>query len=40
VTWLEDDAPPRRARLLLDSPHGELRAAVRRLRSAGTAAAI
>jgi 3',5'-cyclic AMP phosphodiesterase CpdA len=30
VTWLEDDAPPRRVRLLLDRPRDELRGAVRR----------
>jgi hypothetical protein len=39
VTWVEDEAPPRRVRLLVDRPHDELRAAVRRLRSAGAAAA-
>jgi hypothetical protein len=38
VAWVEDDAPPRLVRLLVDSPHEELRAAVRRLRSAGAAA--
>jgi hypothetical protein len=39
VTWLEDDGPPRRARLLVERPHEDLRAVVRRLRSAGVAAA-
>jgi hypothetical protein len=39
VTWVEDEAPPRRVRLRVDRPPGELRAAVRRLRSAGAAAA-
>jgi hypothetical protein len=31
VTWLEDEGPPRRARLLHDHPHAELRAAVAHL---------
>ncbi len=31
VTWLEDDGPPRRERLLIDRPHEELRAVVERL---------
>jgi predicted phosphodiesterase len=31
VTWLEDDRPPRRRRLLVDRPHEEMRAAVARL---------
>jgi Calcineurin-like phosphoesterase len=30
VTWVEDEGPPRRKRLLLDHSHGELRAAVSR----------
>jgi hypothetical protein len=30
VTWLEDEGPPRRARLLADRPREELREAVRR----------
>ncbi len=30
VTWIENDGPPRRKRLLLDHSHGELRAAVSR----------
>jgi predicted phosphodiesterase len=28
VTWLEDDRPPRRTRLLIERPHEEMRAAV------------
>jgi UDP-2,3-diacylglucosamine pyrophosphatase LpxH len=36
VTWLEDGAPPRRARLLLDHPREELKAAVLRLRTPAT----
>jgi len=31
ITWLDDEGPPRRQRLLLDRPHAELRAAVDRL---------
>ena len=31
ITWLEDDGPPRRERLLIDRPHEELGAAVERL---------
>jgi 3',5'-cyclic AMP phosphodiesterase CpdA len=31
VTWLEDDGPPRRARLLMERPRDELRAVVRHL---------
>jgi hypothetical protein len=38
VTWVEGDAPPRRVRLLLDSPHDELRETVRRIASAAAAA--
>jgi Calcineurin-like phosphoesterase superfamily domain len=38
VTWLEDDAPPRRVRLLLDRPREELRGAVRRIAAATPAA--
>lgn len=34
ITWLEDEGPPRRERLLLDRPHAELRATVKRLRAA------
>ncbi len=30
VTWVEDEGPPRRVRLLADRPHGELKAAVSR----------
>jgi hypothetical protein len=30
VTWLDDNGPPRRARLLIDHPHDELRAIVGR----------
>lgn len=30
VTWVDDDGPPRRVRLLADRSHGELRAAVSR----------
>ncbi|HEX8959911.1 MAG TPA: hypothetical protein VF770_08825, partial [Solirubrobacterales bacterium] len=33
VTWVEDEAPPRRVRLLIDRPREELKAAVGRLRS-------
>ena len=32
VTWLEDDAPPRRVQLLLDRPHAELLELVQRQR--------
>ncbi len=38
VTWVEDDGPPRRVRLLLDHPHETMRAAVSRTASAATAA--
>ncbi len=31
VTWLEDDKPPRRVRLLIEHPRNELKATVRRL---------
>jgi hypothetical protein len=34
VTWLEDEAPPRRVRPLLDRPREELRGTVRRIASA------
>jgi Calcineurin-like phosphoesterase superfamily domain len=34
VTWLEEDRPPRRVRLLLERSRDELRTVVRRLRSA------
>ena len=37
LTWLEDDAPPRRVQLLLDRSHGDLTALVER--AAGPAAA-
>jgi Calcineurin-like phosphoesterase len=37
VTWLEGEAPPRRAGLLLERSHDELRAAVRRTASAAAA---
>lgn len=37
LTWLEDDAPPRRVQLLLDRSHGDLTALVER--AAGAAAA-
>ena len=33
VTWIEDDGPPRRVRLLNERPRGELRETVRRLAS-------
>jgi len=33
VTWLEDDAPPRRVRLLLNSPHDEMTGFIERTRS-------
>ncbi len=36
VTWLEDDGPPRRERLLIDLPREELRAAVARTRAIAT----
>jgi len=36
VTWLEDDEPPRRVRLLLEHPREELRALVGRLRTPAT----
>lgn len=36
VTWLEDEGPPRRARLLLEHPHNELQALVDRLSVAST----
>ncbi len=31
ITWLDDEGPPRRERLLLDRPHAELRAVVDRV---------
>jgi hypothetical protein len=34
VTWLDDDGPPRRKRLLLERPRGEMRAVVARIASA------
>ena len=37
VTWLEDEGPPQRKRLLLDLPREELRAAVTRTAAAATA---
>jgi len=39
VTWVEDDGPPRRVRLLLDRSHAELRDAVARARHAPAAKA-
>jgi Calcineurin-like phosphoesterase len=36
VTWLDDDGPPRRTRLLLDRPREELRAAVARTAATAT----
>jgi hypothetical protein len=34
VTWLDDDGPPRRVELLAGRTHGDLRAAVKRIRAA------
>jgi hypothetical protein len=39
VTWIEDEGPPRRVRLLLDRSHRELRDAVARSRAASAATA-
>ena len=39
VTWLEGDARPRRVRLLIDRPHDELEASVRRIASGAVVAA-
>ncbi|HSS05310.1 MAG TPA: metallophosphoesterase [Solirubrobacterales bacterium] len=34
ITWLEDNGPPHRSRLLLDHPHDQLRAAVAKIAAA------